>query len=100
MRRTIWPNEREHRTQHANQTTQPLIAPSSTITERKEDLARIAPVTQHPKRDEQGKEAQDMQDEHHSFEQRQLRGEECVEGDGEGQDGPDDQRPFPWLRDV
>ena len=94
---SIRPNKREHRRQDTNKTTRALCAPSSAIVERHEHLARWFCIRQYPQDNQDGEEASDMNNHHDTFQQRQLRGQECVEDVAESEHGEDDQGTVPWL---
>jgi hypothetical protein len=88
VNRSITTNESKYTTHDTNAERQTLRVPPAHIDKRREDLVRIAFGPQDQQGDEDGEEAEDMQDQERAFELWKEPAGRDVDEDTDQDDGP------------
>ncbi|KAK8140836.1 hypothetical protein G3M48_001669 [Beauveria asiatica] len=83
--------------QEADKEGKPLRGPAALVAKRGKDGRRIALRAKGQERDEDAKEADNVQDENHALNLGQQRADDGVDEDGDEHHGPDNQRALPRL---
>ncbi len=97
---TICTQQWNHDCQDTHDCRQTVAAPTAIVVELGEDVVSTSSRAEDPESDQYAKEAEDVDDQHNAFHQRQFLDEESVEDDGEGSDRECQQCPVPSFGNV
>ncbi len=95
---TIETHQRYRDGDDADHEGEPLGRPSAVVFEDGKDVAGGTTRREHPQRDDDGKDTDDVEDQDQRFHQRKLLGQRGVEDDGKDGDGDDEHGAMPTLR--
>lgn len=92
--------KRKHTAHDAHEAGQGLGGPVAAVVERGKDIPRVPVVAKGPQRDDDGKEADDVDDEQHALELGEVSAQHRVAQHGEHDDRPQHQGALVRLRRV
>lgn len=93
-------DHRVHRPRHPDQYRKPQGRPPAVVLELGEDDLSRGSGSHDPQRDDDSKEADEMQDQHEDLDLRELFRKEDVQTDGYRRDGDDEESSMPALERI